>query len=59
MAPHRKPVVPGETRCLTIAEMLTDAWVFWRAARDRGDVAGEAVWAEAMDALLDRKNAEQ
>lgn len=43
-----------ETRCLTLAEMLTDAWVYYRAARDNGDVAGEALWLEAFDCLLDR-----
>ena len=53
------PVLPRETKCLTVLEMLTEAWPYWRAARDNGDVAGEAQWSEAIDFLLDRKNAEQ
>ena len=52
-------MLPRETKCLTVLEMLTEAWPYWRAARDNGDVAGEAQWSEAIDFLLDRKNAEQ
>lgn len=39
---------------VSIAELLIEAWPFWRAARDNGDVAGEATWLEAFDVLLDR-----
>jgi hypothetical protein len=60
MAPHRKPAVPGdETRCLTVLEMLTEAGSYWRAARETGDLAGEALWLDAINVLLDRKNAAQ
>ncbi len=59
-SPWKKtPVLPRETRCLTVAEMLTEAWAYWRAARDNNDLAAMCQWDEAMDALLDRKNAEQ
>jgi hypothetical protein len=44
----------NETRCLTTEQLLTEAWQYWRAARAAQDVAGEAVWGEALDALLDR-----
>jgi hypothetical protein len=47
----------NETRCLSTDELLTEAWVFFRAAKDTGDMAGEAMWLEAIDALLDRPDA--
>lgn len=43
-----------ETRCLSLPEMLADAREFWQTARANGDVAGEAVWLDALNVLLDR-----
>ena len=43
-----------ETRCLTTAELLTEAWVYYRAAADNGDDASRLKWLEAIDFLLDR-----
>jgi len=39
--------------------MLTEAGSYWRAARETGDLAGEALWLDAINVLLDRKNAAQ
>jgi hypothetical protein len=42
---------------LSIREMLTESWAYWRAARDNGDVLEEDKWMSAIDHLLDRVNA--
>jgi hypothetical protein len=43
---------------LSIREMLTESWAYWRAARDNGDVLEEDKWMSAIDhLLLDRVNA--
>jgi hypothetical protein len=42
---------------LSIQEMLTESWAYWRAARDKGDVLEEDKWMSAIDHLLDRVNA--
>jgi hypothetical protein len=49
----------NETRCLTTDELLTEAWQYFRAAKDAGDMAGECQWLEAVDFLLDRMNGEK
>jgi hypothetical protein len=45
---------PADTRPLPVWELLQEAWAYLRTALDVGDTAGEAVWGEAIDTLLDR-----
>jgi hypothetical protein len=45
---------PADTRPLPVWELLQEAWAYLRTALDVGDTAGEALWLEAFDALLDR-----
>lgn len=49
-----RAVLCGVPGALRNRQMLADAREFWRTARANGDVAGEAVWLDALNVLLDR-----